>query len=169
MQSIKIVISYLGIFVILGLLYQYHIKYDYEPKVDPVLQTYVDEWRLDMDSAGISYSRAWDELKSIEIVECSKIKAGLINSNGGDEHTLGMVIKPDRRIVIDSSLLTMHESILRMTIYHELGHYAFNLDHIDDHEHIMNTNPLHYSEYKEKWPEFKYNYINTILTQLNER
>jgi hypothetical protein len=67
-------------------------------------------------------------------------------------------------IEIDPIVLSRGEFSLRGAIYHELGHFAFGLEH--ESCQMMSTRILSEEEYKNNWDEMKKEYI-TLLREQN--
>ncbi len=118
---------------------------DYQtgPIIDSRLDKYVNEWKLDMDSAGIQY-----KVKFNVILDTIKVVKGI--SANGYSHTNTIRINEN---ILDSEWLT------RQTVYHELGHNIFLLDHVDD-KCIMFEDDLSESFYQDNWNNLVSKYIN---------
>ena len=120
----------------------YALKRDYDtpPTVDPALEVYVNEWKRDMDSAGISYLGVFNQIDNIILYD-------------GPEYGLSHI----RKIKINRKLLES-EWLLRQTVYHELGHNVFDLKH-GAQLSIMHAQDLGESFYKNNWDQIKIEYI----------
>ena len=118
---------------------------DYQsgPVIDSRLDRYVNEWRRDMDQARVEYRVKFNiMLDTIKVV--NRISAN------GDSHTNTIRINAN---LLDSEWLT------RQTVYHELGHNIFSLDHVDD-KCIMFKDDLGESFYQDNWNNLLSKYIN---------
>ena len=118
---------------------------DYQtgPVVDSRLDRYVNEWRRDMDQAGVEYKVRFNVM-----LDTIKVVNGI--SANGDSHTNTIRINAN---LLDSEWLT------RQTVYHELGHNIFSLDHVDD-KCIMFKDDLGESFYQDNWNNLLSKYIN---------
>jgi hypothetical protein len=113
-----------------------------EPWVDPLLEQYVVEWKEDMQRADIDYRLGFSRIEKIII--CSDCKAGY-SDRGAHE------------VAISLEQLEIGPSSARGTIYHELGHAVFNLQHGSCT--IMRSTSLTEEELRESWSEFKEEYL----------
>lgn len=124
------------------------------PQVDAQLQPYVDQWKSDMDSAGVSYE--WNRLDYIRLVD--RVPEHLLG--GGDPMRAGFADKASRSVYIrwDSSYTAVH---IKVIVYHELAHYLLGVeDHMTDGEILgsrLIRDPDHYSD---NWSILLTNYIN---------
>lgn len=118
------------------------------PKVDKDLEPYVDQWRADMDEAGLDYERGFNRIDSIVIVEYHNS-----GSAGHFSKANGCVS------IIRAELENCGPLQLRVLIYHELGHYVFDLEHCD---RCIIMNPELKSEefYQKNWDETLNEYIS---------
>lgn len=115
------------------------------PIIDSRLDKYVNEWKRDMDSAGIRYKIIFNTtLDTIKVVKGLKAY--------GYSHV------SSRTIRVKEELLTS-EWMTRQTVYHELGHHIFSLDHVED-ECIMFEDDLGESFYQNNWNNLVSKYIN---------
>ena len=124
------------------------IKRDYNtpPYIDPVLNKYIDEWKKDMDSADIEYIARFNEIDSITIYN-------------GKEYGISHM----RKVKVNTKILRS-EWLTRQTVYHELGHNIFNLEH-EYSECIMHSTNLGEDFYKENWMNVKDYYLNKCKNQ----
>lgn len=120
------------------------------PDVHPTLVQVVNEWEDMMKSNGIDYRESLYRIKKIEIVD--KLDG---------RHQAGESNKRDRTIKIKSSHLDNGYWVVRATVWHELGHYIFNLEHDNSRLDIMNSTNSKEIEYKQNWDELKRNYIKS--------
>ena len=113
------------------------------PGVDHRLVKYVNEWKQDMDSAGISYNRIFNlRLDTIEVV-------GGMNAYG---------YCYTNHIEISEGILGS-EWVTRQAVYHELGHHVLSLDHVDD-KCIMFEKSLGEDFCRDNWNSLVSKYIN---------
>jgi hypothetical protein len=117
--------------------------------VDPIIQPYLDEWKVTMASNEIDISRL-NNIKSISI-----------EKNVG---SFGISNERLRTIVIDESAVAAGPATLRNTIYHELGHYLFGFEHTSD-KCIMHKDNLGEDIYKSTWSTYKEQYVTKIILQ----
>lgn len=118
------------------------------PKVDLELEPYVDQWQADMKKAGLDYEAGFNRIDSIVVVPYhNTAAAGRFNKANG---CISIV-----QAEIDNSGPLQ----LRVLLYHELGHYVFDLEHCD---RCIIMNPELNSEefYEEHWEEAINEYIN---------
>jgi len=126
------------------------------PVVDPKLQVYVDQWRRDMDSAGVTYN--WNRLDYIRLVE--RIPSGILGD--GDPMRAGWSDYSSRSVYVrnDPQYLPIHVKVI---VYHELAHYLLGVEEHSDRGQIMGLHlvedPLHYTS---NWSILLKNYIDNI-------
>ena len=97
-----------------------------QPYCDPILQPYLDEWVDDCKHYNIRYKRLLSKIDSIVYRELPPGYWGLCEGDGTT--IISNVISPDDYV------------LLRMVIYHELGHCALDYGHIDEYGiNIMNS------------------------------
>jgi hypothetical protein len=113
-----------------------------EPWVDPLLEQYVIEWKADMQRAGIDYERGLNRIERIII--CADCKAGYSD-------------RGDHEIAVSMEQLMIGPYSARGTIYHELGHSVFNLQH-GSCNIMQSTSPTE-EELTESWSEFTEEYL----------
>lgn len=114
-----------------------------EPTVDPRLVQWVDEWKQDMQKAEIDYTAGFGRIDRIRV--CEDCRAGYSD-------------RSDREIAVSREQLMMGPNSARGTIYHELGHAVFNLQHGSCD--IMKSQSLDEAEYAVYWPSLVEEYIN---------
>jgi len=114
-----------------------------EPLVDKRLSPYFEEWKRDMRKAGLDYSVALSRVDRIEV--CEDCKAGYSD-------------RGDREIAVSREQLEIGPNSVRGTLYHELGHSIFNLQH--ESCNIMRSKCWTEEEYELYWPDFLVEYIN---------
>lgn len=61
-------------------------------------------------------------------------------------------------IYISKSTITKGYWTTKAAVWHELGHFIFELDHVNDLD-IMNTYVLREDEYRDNWPQLEKNYL----------
>lgn len=114
-----------------------------EPEVEYRLVQWVDEWKRDMKNAGIDYAAGFGRICRIKV--CEDCKAGYSD-------------RGDREIAVSIEQLKAGPYSARGTIYHELGHAVFNLQHGSCN--IMRSNSWAEDEYANYWNDFVEEYIN---------
>lgn len=126
------------------------------PVVDKELQSYVDQWRSDMDSAGVTYN--WNRLDYIKLVD--KIPQNLLG--GGDPMRAGWSDNSSRTVYVrqDPQYQPIH---IKVILYHELAHYLLEVEEHSDRGSIMAEHlvedPLHYSS---NWSILLTEYISAV-------
>ena len=90
-------------------------KTEQEPFVDPQISSLVEEWKDLMEANGIRYEAGFNRIDNIIIS----------NSNS---HA-GMADKINGIIYLDIDEIKRGPYTARIILYHELGHYVFNLKH----------------------------------------
>ena len=139
---------------ILGLLCYYGVSYyNYMNSgviyVDPSLETLVEEWKSEMTEHGIPYEDQYKRIRRIEIVN--------------DYGVAGQCDHTNRIITIDKDQLLKGYYTTKVVLWHELGHYVFDLDHTDG---IMKSHTYSEELYKQNWEEMKVEYLNQIRNGL---
>ena len=81
------------------------------------VRLYLMEWERDMKDAGLDPAPALDRLRSITVINTTD--------------WAGMYDTSDNVIYISAHQLSRGEASLKATVYHELGHMAFKLEHGD--------------------------------------
>ena len=88
-----------------------------KPYVDPVLKPAFDNWVEECESRGIKYKR---DISHIDSILYSPLEEGYWGKCFGDKITISnLAISP------------MDEFTLKLVLFHELGHCAFNYDHYE--------------------------------------
>lgn len=144
----------LGGFIALGILH--YQGNQTPPVVDEPLIPYVEQWRSDMDSAGIEYN--WNRLDYIRLVD--KIPSDIFGD--GDPMRAGNSDQSTRSVYVRDA--EEYQPIhIKVIVYHELAHYLLNInDHMEDGQILgsrLIEDPAHYSE---NWSILLDNYINYI-------
>lgn len=98
-----------------------------EPIVDDPIVNIVSEWKRDIKSIGLDSDALIMRVDKIQIVD--RIPYGLLNS-GGTDKVIGKADHGTRSIYILNR--DYEEYQLKALVYHELGHYLFNLKHEGD-------------------------------------
>lgn len=93
------------------------------PDVDPRLEPYVNQWKADMDAAGIHYEGGYNRIKQIAVYDLS--------------HDLAGVSIKGIRVGVSPVEAKRGGCALKYIVYHELGHNVFNLDHSNDECSMM--------------------------------
>ena len=121
--------------------------------ISPFLLPYVNEWKSDMDRAGIAYKKEFADIRHINLTEFFIEKAGTSS-------------RFNHMILIDDSLIKHGPLSVKATVYHELGHYIFQLEHGSCV--IMEKTAHLESDYSENWNTYLKEYLivcNRSLTQ----
>jgi len=116
------------------------------PAVDPRLQPFLDEWQADMDREGIDVRYPIGRLRSLKFGEVGSGFVGVSN-------------KKDNTIVLSDRLIDQGEYVIRAAVYHELGHFVFDLKHVG-YFSIMNGEVLRNWQYEDRWESMKNEYLN---------
>ncbi len=117
-----------------------------EPEVDPSLQEIVVQWKNAMRSEGIDYHAGFNRIDHIQVVSEYGVDAGQYD-------------KGSRTISISKEVMVKGFYSTRVALYHELGHYVFNLEHTDDHTRVMFHKTIDETIYKILWNEMKEQYL----------
>ena len=132
-----------------------------DPTVDDQLVEIVDDWKKDMNSVGLDGGNLIKRVDKIIIVD--RIPVGLLNSRS-TKGVMGRFDYSTRSIYILSRKYERYQ--LKALVYHELGHYLFNLNHTDG-EFIMSTYITEEDGYyKNNWdillPKYLYKCKNSL-------
>jgi hypothetical protein len=150
----KRICLYIVLLSLLGVALYYwlnnHKSNDAVVDIDPRLQKYIDEWQEDLNAEGVDTKSVFISLRSI----CIK--------NIPDDK-VGVSYYYKRTIEIDPVVLNRGEYSMRGAIYHELGHFAFGLEH--ESCQMMSTRILSEEVYKNNWDEMKKEYITLLRKQ----
>jgi hypothetical protein len=147
----KKLINILCIAFIAALFIWTYQRNEIDPEVDPILTTIVEDWKKDIDAVGLNGSYQIKRIDKIIIVD--RIPYGLLNGRT----TKGVMGRSDystRSIYILNRNYSRGQ--LKALVYHELGHYIFQLDHDPNESHIMHT-------YIEEEPGYYKKNWNTLL------
>jgi hypothetical protein len=123
-------------------------KDDTPPRVAPELKALVEEWEWDMRDAGLDYTQAFNRLEAIELSSPNAPYAGVADLS-------------TRKIKINPKQLGSGRARTKATLYHELGHFVFALDHVEGT--IMQEKCPSEEELQENWED----YINEYLELCN--
>ena len=96
-----------------------------KPYVDPVLKLVFDEWVGECKSRGIKYKR---DISHIDSILYSPLEEGYWGKCYGNKIAISNL-----------AISTMDEFTLKLVLFHELGHCAFNYDHYEGGIDVMNS------------------------------
>jgi len=99
-----------------------------------------------VDREGIDVRYPIGRLRSLKFGEISSGFVGVSN-------------KKDNTIVLSDRLIDQGEYVIRAAVYHELGHYVFDLKHVG-YFSIMNSEVLRNWQYEDQWESMKNEYLN---------
>lgn len=116
---------------------------EYSVEVDSRLEPYFEEWRQEMKGAGLNPDPALARLQRVEV--CRDCKSGYSEKGRG-------------RIGVSERQLELGPYSTRGTLWHELGHFVFDLEHGSCG--IMRHSSWREEEYWASWSGFKEEYIN---------
>lgn len=111
--------------------------YDVEYRIDPLVKSYVDDFRVEAESRGIELD--WTNL----ILEVAPANRGQFKMEGKDILGLTKHIGPQVYVYIDEGLLNS-PCELEGVIFHELGHALLNREHISSRSSYMNLEFMNY-------------------------
>ena len=123
------------------------------PKVDYALKQMVLEWTQLMGRHGIEYADEFNDIEYIRVVNAGAL---------GDGVHAGESNRQYHTISIDVNNFKEGYWSTRNTVYHELGHYVFGLEHNDTRLDIMNTNTTSEIVCKQNWVDLASRYVETI-------
>lgn len=117
------------------------------PYVHPELETFVDTWKSDVESANLIWKNSFNRLDSITVHESL------------DGQANAYVDFARRSVYISRKRLDNDPLEIQATIHHELGHWVFLLEHGD----CAMLRPTAHSrlEYYEYWEEMLEEYLET--------
>ena len=92
--------------------------------VDPLLVELLNEWKKDMADNDIYYATTFNRLHKIIVVEDSLI-------TGSKQGNVAYANMYEHNIKISKGIVERGRLVTKATLYHELGHYVFDLDHVD--------------------------------------
>ncbi|MFC2176127.1 hypothetical protein ACFLR1_04070 [Bacteroidota bacterium] len=121
--------------------------------ISPSLVPFVKEWMSDMDEAGIAYENEFADIRHIELAYFFTNKAG---SSSRFKHM----------IEIKMDLAKRGPASVKATLYHELGHYIFQLKH--DCCVIMERRIRQEADYTENWNTYLTEYLEVCKASLAE-
>ncbi len=123
------------------------------PVVDHRLESALLDWKLDMKEADLDIKWRLGRLERI-IVDQSKFIAG---------HS-----DPGRQIIsVSNQVLKLGPWTTRATLYHELGHFIFGLNHTEEIG-IMYRETLPEEFYRDHWPELYQDYLTQCKRHAGE-
>jgi hypothetical protein len=124
--------------------------------IDPLLKPYVKDWCYAMEQAGIP----WEErLRSIHSFTLEYYDEG--------SKKTGLTSNYSHKITINRWFIDRNPCALRATVFHELGHAAFELPH--ECCFIMNaTTDTHEQNYCDNWNSYLSEYITQCRKYQNE-
>ena len=121
--------------------------------VSPPLVPFVNEWKSDMDQAGIEYQNEFADIMHIDFADFLTGRAG---SSSRFNHM----------IEINVELIKQGSTSVKATLYHELGHYIFRLEH--DCCVIMERRARTEADYAENWNTYVNEYLITCKRSLTQ-
>ena len=121
------------------------------PEIDPRLANLVAEWKSDMKKEGIDYESGFNRIDKISIIDLAGDQVGSSN-------------KSTREVLVDPIQFDKGDYSVRATLYHELGHYVFGLEHGDCL--LLMEYELEEKQYQKSWSTLKKSYL--ILCKENE-
>ncbi len=138
--------------ILLGLLCYYGVRYSQhinsgEIEVSPPLVTIVNEWKATMNTHHLSIA-PFKRIREIIIVDDSVV-----------DHDACYCNKQTQVIYISKSTIKKGYWSTKAAVWHELGHFIFELEHDDSRIDIMNTLLLNEDVYQESWHELETNYL----------
>lgn len=116
-------------------------------EVDPRLKPYVVEWCWRMEQAGIPWQSKFQDLVSIKVEPYSV-----------DSREVGNSWRWTHTITINERFIDVSPCVIRSTIFHELGHAVFELDH-ECCTIMKTTTYTNYQIYCDQWDLFVKEYL----------
>jgi len=139
-------LKYLFLGVSLVCLYFFLVKMT-ETYHDPDLMPYYHEWQRDLTTYGLDPNSA-DNIIIISFSDhMAMAEAGVSNRN-------------HNTIYVNSDMADAGKYTVRAVLYHELGHYAFDLEHGSCT--IMSDTVRDEDEYRLNWDQYVAEYMETI-------
>lgn len=142
-----------GIAFIVGLFYIGYLFYigtvEYPPQVDPRIDSVVTQWQEDVSR--LDYTNGFNRLDHIKVVKDLGPACG--------HYDFGT-----RTITVSEERLEAGPYSLMATVYHELGHYVFKLEH--SYAGIMNDKSYTEEYYRENWDVLLEDYLR--MCEANE-
>jgi len=137
--------------IFLGIICYYGVKYYYymnsgKIEISPELVTIVDDWKIEMDSLNLKI-KPFNRIRQIIIVDDHVV-----------DYDYAYCSKRNQVIYIARSTITKGPYTTKAAVWHELGHYIFELKHKDQFS-IMNTYGYSEREYRNNWDELRLNYF----------
>lgn len=133
-----------------GVSYYKYMNKPNQTMVDSRLEPYLDEWKTECEKYGIDYKVALNRILEIKMVD--------------HLDAAGRADKGNRTVLVNIESVGEDPWLIRAVLWHELGHYVFNLNHNDDglmYEDIRDS-----SYYEGLWEGLKASYFNTIVKKL---
>jgi hypothetical protein len=136
--------------ILLGLLCYYGVRYSNhmnsgEIKVSPPLVTIVNEWKATMHT------------HHLQIAPFQRIRMIIVVDDSVVDFDAGLCNKQLQFIYISKSTIKKGYWATKAAVWHELGHYVFELEHGDG---IMSTYIMEDDLYEEGWYELEKQYLN---------
>ena len=145
--------SYIRAFIIVGsftgvlyLVLSVIIGEQTAPNISSGLLPYVNEWKRDMDDAGIVYEEGFNDIRHINVVDFYFDNAGKAS-------------RRHRTVYVGEDCFKAGPYSVKATLYHELGHYIFQLEHGSCV--LMEKGNRSEDEYSENWDLFLKEYLIT--------
>lgn len=123
------------------------------PVVDHRLESALSDWQADMEEADLDVEWRMGRLEGIIVYE-STFKAG--HSDPGS-----------RIVYVSNRALKLGPWTAKATLYHELGHFIFGLNHTDEIS-IMYKETLPEEFYRDHWPELYQDYLTQCKRHAGE-
>lgn len=123
------------------------------PVCDPRLEPVLKEWKQDMQQAGLDIEYQLGRLERISIEE-SSYRAGHADPRSSS-------------ILVSDRTLDLGPWTVKATLYHELGHYVFRLNHTDQIS-IMYKATLPEEYYEENWEGLYNDYLTQCKNHARE-
>jgi hypothetical protein len=139
---IRFVFTVAVVWVIVTLLNQHPTVL--EPEIDPKLASFVDEWKSDMMEKNIDFRAGFNRIDKISIVDLNDELVGLSDKRSGS-------------VMIDPIQFEKGNNSVRATVYHELGHYVFGLEHGDCL--MMMETEMEEKDLRRGWSTIKESYL----------
>ncbi len=117
-----------------------------DPVVDTQLQSIISDWKKDINSVGLDADALIMRVDKVQIVE--RIPYGLLNRASTND-IIGRADHSTRTIWILERKYERHQ--LKALVYHELGHYIFNLHHVGDGLMMSTDIKEESGYYKDNW------------------
>lgn len=148
--------SFIAIIILIAVCYYGVIYYsntnNVTTSIDAPLVSIIDEWKQVMLENNITCDGPVGRLQGVWIMDDSVVGQipGAVAFADPVSHIIG----------ISKSQALKGFYTTRATLWHELGHYVFQLDHMEC-ECLMNEDSYTEEEYIENWEMFKAEYIKT--------